>query len=354
MKEETYMDNKSFDYFNFDSVLTTISIPISQPNNLNNKELDLSLSCLFKLDLKPIEHVKSSLTYSEVTKLFNDWKFKVEKFKLLIQINHSKNGFAWSDRSILQQNQEFLNKLDFMKHDKSLTSKNITKETKFIKIHQNINQNNNDNNSNINSIEKKNLHDKKYKLKKRSPHNLKSRVKNVVDLNFNLTSFSSFNGFNDCLHSNDDLVTSQITYKPNIISSSDSYSLSSSSSSETNLIKQNGLRFNENKYDSTINMLYNISDVNFSANTSSTIYNNTHINNNINLTELTTIPQEMSISNSSYLNLLNSSFTNSVFFNHNDLNVPQCIVDSTVEEFLNNDLRVGIEASIEHDKFMYF
>jgi hypothetical protein len=350
-------------------------IPISQSSDSDKNEFNLSSNCNFKLDLNQIELLKSPLTYIEMANLFNDWKFKVEKFKLLMQINHSKNGFIWSDRSFLPQNQEFLNKLDFMKYDKNANiSKNIIKDANFIKIHQNINNSNNniDNNknnsnnkisSNTNIIENKCLINRKMKLNsKRSPRILSSKIKKFLDENINssLTSLSS-SSIIDCLNSNDDLISDEMTHIPTIVSSPSSSSSSTSSSFEQNhsmiYVKQNGFRFNENRYDSTINMIYNTSDLSVSPIVNSNInnnINNSNINNSINLAELTNIQQDMSISNCSYLNLLNSSFTNSAFFNQNDLNVPQCIVDSTVEELLNNDLRVGNEISIENDKFMYF
>lgn len=321
------------------------------------KESNLNLNCNFKLDLKTIHHLKSPLSYSEMTNLFNDWKFKVEKFKLLIEINHSKNGFNWSDRSFLQQNREFFDKLDFMKYDKSMIPKNSAKETKFSEMMtQRNNFDTNSNNktvSNFNLLEKKFSNNKKIKLYKKSSRNLSSKIKKLIDRNLNstLTSFSA----TDCIKSNDHIISNEIAYIPSSISSLNS---SSSESNHTMIyVKQNGSIYNENRCFSTIHMLNN-NEVLTGPNINNTSMNcnvtNINISSNINLTELINIPQDMSLSNCSYLNLFNSSFTSSAFFNQNDLNVPQCIVDSTVEELLNNDLRAENEISNEHEKFMYF
>ena len=65
----------------------------------------------------------SQFSTHDFNSLFNSWKSKTEQFKLLMQLKHDSFGFAWCDSILLQQSDESLNKLDFIRYGRSVKKK---------------------------------------------------------------------------------------------------------------------------------------------------------------------------------------------------------------------------------------
>ena len=89
---------------------------------------------LSKENQREIFRNDSQFSTHDFNNLFNSWKSKTEQFKLFMQIKHDSFGFAWCDSIMLQQSDESLNKLDFIRYGRSVKKKssnnfktNITK-----------------------------------------------------------------------------------------------------------------------------------------------------------------------------------------------------------------------------------
>ncbi len=122
------------------SILAFIFIPHSSSKTQEN----LSLKFNFELQLNPMVfhltdqalNIEKSI-YTETIRLYRKLVLKYEKIKLLIHIKHNANGFVWSNRSILNQNDDFLHKLEFMKDILTIPKVKNTNETELDAIELN-------------------------------------------------------------------------------------------------------------------------------------------------------------------------------------------------------------------------
>lgn len=275
-----------------------------------------------------------------ISNLFTSWKFKVEQFKLLVQIIHNNSGFMWCDSIMLKQNEDILNKLDFIKFTRPLknnkTSRialtgesqritksssvlvNITSSKKFKK--------------NIISLRKSKKTAIKSIIIDKKANSTTEKINNPTDISYTKTSQNN----HDLNLEFTDIKTDQLNLKNLRNDQMNSQICTQSTGNSSNNHIPN-ININNTHNYSMNNLTGQVDSINMSNSISTSLNNCSYFN-------LITIPNNVSFStNNFYQNGLNE--TNMV-----DGNVEECVF----EEFLSQDLHVQNDINMDHDKFIYF
>lgn len=255
--------------------------------------------------------------------LFSSWKYKIEQFKLLMQLKHNQCGFTWNEQNLSTQNNELLDKLDFLKLDKPPSNPRAKKvNPKVFKLDE----------KNVSAKEKESSNKNNKKASKsRKTEKPKLTVINKNSFKQQISAFEQ-----QIKQTIAPPLQTQIQLQP-----VNQIELAGKVLRASDIIK-----FNE---DSTINLICNNEEL------TATVDPNKVVNGLHSHTQLQIQPEITTANNCTYFNLLSVSYAPTNYYHQNDLNVSQMVVesnvDASVEELLNCNEN-GI--SIENDKFIYF